>query len=71
MDKLWFINYSLMQILVLMMSAVITLVEEQIPSTEMPGAKLVIMNTSLPTMMVVTDGISLEHRSSYILAISL
>jgi hypothetical protein len=49
----------------------ITLVEEQIPSTEMPGAKLVMMNTALPTMMVVTDGISLEHRSCYLLDISL
>jgi hypothetical protein len=71
MAKLWFISYSLMQILVLMTSAMITLVEEQIPSTEMPGAKLVMMNTALPTMMVVIDGISLEHRSCYLLAISL
>jgi hypothetical protein len=71
MAKLWFISYSLMQILVLMTSAMITLVEEQIPSTEMPGAKLVMMNTALPTMMVVTDGISLEHRSCYLLDISL
>jgi hypothetical protein len=71
MAKLWFISYSLMQILVLMTSAMITLVEEQIPSTEMPGAKLVMMNTALPTMMVVTDGISLEHKSCYLLDISL
>jgi len=27
----------------------------------MPGAKFVMMSTALPTIMVVTDGISLEH----------